>query len=166
MKRTEKDLQRYYQECRQIMNGLGFDAKEIPISLNGRLTSTLGRYFRKQNKIEISKVYFLNAEEHFVKNTILHEICHQVCKEGGHGAEWKKIANYVSLRTPYKIQRLADASEIKGVPRKQKERKYVVRCTKCSNEWKYVKMTDSYKNPSKYKCPYCNVKHTLTSVEL
>ena len=167
MKRTERDLQKYYEECRQIMNNLGFDAKRIPISLNGRLSSTLGRYFRAEKRIEISKDYFLNADEHFVKNTIIHEICHQVCKEGGHGREWKRIANYVSLRTPYKIERLANTEEIGySSNKKQREKKYAVRCTRCSEEWRYVTKTNAYRNPKNYICPHCNERNTLISVDL
>lgn len=169
MKRTEKDLQKYYEECRQLMIGLGYDAKKVPISLNGRLSSTLGRYFHTEKKIEISKDYFLNADEHYVRNTIIHEICHQVCDVVGHGREWKKIANHVSLKTPYKIERLATIGEMEYFnvnSKKQREKKYGVKCTKCNRLWRYATKSKAYKSPSTHTCPYCKVKNTLVSVDL
>lgn len=167
MKRTEKDLQKYYEECRQIMIGLGYNATKVPISLNGRLSRTLGRYFRVEEKIEINKDYFLYAEESAVKNTIIHEICHQVCKESGHGTEWKRIAEHVSYKTPYKITRLASTEKTNYIsPKKNRPKKYIVKCTKCNHEWKYSTKTKAYKNPHAYFCTFCNVKKTLTSLEL
>lgn len=168
MKRTEKDLQKYYEECRQIMIGLGYDAKIVPISLNGRLRSTIGRYFTYEKRIEIAKDYFLNADEHYVKNTILHEICHQVCRVSGHGTEWKRIANHVSMKTPYKIERLASKGEMEffaKTSKKEREKKYGVKCTKCERVWRYATKSKAYRSPSTHSCPYCKVKKTLVSVD-
>lgn len=166
--RNEKELNKMYEECRQIMISIGFNVPIIPITLNGRLSSTLGRYFRKSNRIEINKSHFLYGTEHNVKNTILHEMCHQICPVGGHGTQWKKIAQIVTMKTPYKIQTYANSEEYKTedgenyIKRRKMEKKYGVRCDCCNKEWKYATKSKPFMNPHRYKCPYCK-DFTLSS---
>lgn len=161
MKRTERELPRIYRECMQIMRGVGYDVKEVPITLNGRLTRVLGRYFRVENRIELSKNFFLYASEEAVKNTIIHEICHQVSPTRGHGADWKQIAQRVSSKTPYNITRLASNDKVEGVPKIQKERKYLIKCSHCGQEYRYVKKVKAYTSPQDYSCGKCKKSNTL-----
>lgn len=174
--RKESDLQVMYEEARQLMLSLGYNAEIIPVRLNGRLRRALGKCYRSYNPlmnewvgayIEINKNFFLYSKKDVVMNTLVHEICHQVCTNGrGHGKEWQVIAKDVSSKSTYKITTYAGEDKIeyqKLLPKKKK--KYAVRCKLCNREWQYTTKTIPYKSSSKCKCPYCN-DFSLYSVDL
>ena len=57
--------------------------------------------------IEISR-YTLNNPEKSIRNTLIHELLHTVPDGMRHTGAWKKWAKYVSSKTGYTIQRLAE----------------------------------------------------------
>lgn len=166
--RKEQELLKVYEECRQMMVKLGYDLKPIPVSLNSRLRTTLGRHIRSKrngDSIEINAKYFQVATDSSLRNTILHELCHQADKKSGHGVEWKAIAKRVSDNTPYKISTYATKEETEMLHQNDTPKKYGVKCTSCGHIWKYKSQSKVYKHPDWYSCPYCKTS-TLTSVEL
>ena len=65
------------------------------VSLNARLKTTAGRSFYTQRKIDLSTSLFAEHPDHFVQDTIPHELCHQAAwdlfQENGHGEPWKRV---------------------------------------------------------------------------
>ncbi len=153
--RADRDLQEYYTQAKVIMMHLGYDVPSIPVTINNRLTRVLGRYFRQQNRIEISGAFFRNARADEIMNTLVHEICHQVSPTSGHTGDWKRIADNVSRNTPYKIERLHRAKTEDDYHSPQKARPYVLECTCCGRKHSYTKKTKAYINYTEYRCGDC-----------
>lgn len=164
------DLQRLYNESRQVLVGLGFEVEDVQVTLNSRFTRVLGRYSYGEKKIEIGKKYFLYGNDEDIKNTIIHELLHQISgrmyQDYGHGKHWTMLAEKVSMSTPYKITRLASADKLDGIPNLRRERKYVVKCTHCGNEVRYATKSNAYKNPNEYYCGKCKERKTLIALPL
>lgn len=160
-KRTEADLQKFYMEARRIMSSIGYDTEIIPISLNGRLSRVLGRYFIGQKRIEVNKTYFLNGEAQDIMGTLIHEICHQVASPRGdnkHGFIWHNIAQDVTSKTPYTITRMSKITTFENSP-------YVVYCPKCGLEHRYARKNKVFNNIQLYKCGKCSNSELKTRVE-
>ena len=68
---------------------------DITFSMNGRLTSTAGRAFYKEGRLDFSKVLYANNVDAFLNDTVPHElahvIAHRVYNSTGHDAGWKKV---------------------------------------------------------------------------
>lgn len=155
--RTESDLHEYYTQARSVMAHLGYEVPVIPVSINNRLSSVLGRYFRGDNRIEISGKYFRNASTQDIMSTIVHEICHQVSSTAGHSKEWKVIANNVSQNTPYSITRLHELDR-ETLSALQKDKPYILECVNCGDRCGYTKQTKVYKDYINYRCGCCGGK--------
>lgn len=164
------DLQRLYNESKQVLVGLGYEVEDVPVILNGRFTRVLGRYHYREKKIELNKKYFVHGDDEDIKNTLIHELLHQVSgnmyQDYGHGKHWNMLADKVSQNTPYKITRLASTDKLEGIPNLRKERKYIVRCSCCGSETKYATRANAYKNPSAYYCGVCKERNTLVALPL
>ena len=65
------------------------------IVINPRLKTTAGRSFYTLRKIDLSQSLFCEYPDNFVRDTIPHEVCHQVAWDifghGGHGADWQRV---------------------------------------------------------------------------
>lgn len=168
--RKLSDLQRLYNESKQVLIQLGYEVEDVQVVLNSRFTRVLGRYSYREKKIEIGKKYFIHGNDEDIKNTIIHELLHQISgrvyQDYGHGKHWTRLAENVSARTPYKITRLASSDKFESIPNLRRERKYIVRCTHCGNEVKYATKSNAYKNPSAYYCGKCNERKTLVALPL
>jgi len=89
---------------------------------NTRLTSTMGRYFPKTNKIDFSVVLFSRATEAEQNATVAHEVCHLIVRNrfpgaSAHGWEWKNAM----LRAGYAPKRCHNVKVDKR-PRKPTQR--------------------------------------------
>lgn len=150
--RTEKDLLMMYMECINLMNKYGFKVNPINIKLNNRIKKTLGRYTHSKQLIEINKTYFEQAKEEAIKNTIIHEICHQLTPYHGHDTVWKSLAYKVSNKTGYKITTRATKDKLEGVIFKEEIFKYKAVCECCGLESKYKRASNVIKHPEFYRC--------------
>lgn len=68
---------------------------EPSIEVNNRLTSTAGRCFYTERKIDISSKLFAVDPAHILERTVPHEVAHQVAwdlfKSSGHCSIWKGV---------------------------------------------------------------------------
>lgn len=100
-----------------------------------------GLAYTKQDKITINYSFFKGSitknETHYLINTMIHEMLHIIAyhinKSGGHTGIWKILAEEVSKRTEYKIQRVGvvEKSALKATVDNPK---YVIVCTKCGEK--------------------------------
>ena len=96
--------------------------KPVPkISLNNRFKTTAGMAYYDTNEIKLSTELFAEHTEHFVADTIPHEVAHIVdwivFGEWGHGPTWKRV-----MRECYNLEpaRLHNMTNSKHEARKAK----------------------------------------------
>lgn len=67
---------------------------DITFSMNGRLTSTAGRAYLAEGRVEFSKKLYAENVEAFLNDTVAHEFAHivayRVYGSTGHDVAWKK----------------------------------------------------------------------------
>lgn len=94
--------------------------------------------YEKHNEviITISRYTYLEGEE-FLKNTILHELCHAIkqCRGECHGPNWKLYASKISALYDTDIQRADSADKTKALLKKTF--KWKVSCESCHATWYY-----------------------------
>ena len=116
--KTDPRINKMLAECTALLKELN-----VPISSSVCPTvkligtrRTLGRCCKREGSkshseyeyyIEISR-YTLNNPEKSIRNTLIHELLHTVPDGMRHTGAWKKWAKYVSSKTGYTIQRLAE----------------------------------------------------------
>lgn len=164
--RPIKELNKIYKECRQLLIDNGYKVPLVQsITLASLPKSVFGRCCGRMKlaRIEINMTYYLNADIEDLKNTIIHEICHQISPTYGHSKEWKKIAKDVTEKTGYKIETYAkrEKAVYTGVVYK-----YAVVCSNCGTKSLYQRKSNAVKNPLLYKCGKCGKSHTLVTIEL
>ena len=120
--KTDERINRMFTECIGLMKELGVPISES-ICPDVVLTSGhcyLGRcraggdgkkYMDYDFYIQMSG-FALNNSEKCLRTILIHELIHTVPGGQCHTGEWKKWANYVSSKTEYKIQRLADEDAV------------------------------------------------------
>lgn len=129
--------------------------------------------------------YIFNEPEDSIKNTIYHELCHYIqmkeqieegilwfgnrglykTREGNnsyespHGGRWQDIAKRVSIATGQNIQRTDNYNTHTEVGKAYDASiKYIIKCKRCGNLFKYSKKTDFVKsvltgyNPNGWHC--------------
>ena len=91
--------------------------KDITFTMNGRLTSTAGRAFIAEGRMDFSKVLYSQNEEAFLADTVPHEFAHivayRVYGSTGHDASWRKVMEMLGY-TPtrchsYEVQKRSSA---------------------------------------------------------
>jgi len=132
-------LYQWFDEARQQLVEIGFPYVECEIKLNSRLKVTLGQSYDLAKKIEINKDYFLHGNEENIKDTIMHELTHQLApKESHHDNKWHDIVNYINKYLGMNIQQYATS---KDYDYKVASGKYVIlKCIKCGNVHSPTKM--------------------------
>ena len=69
--------------------------RDVYFSLNRRLTSTAGRAFIAEGRMEFSEILYKQNVEAFLEDTVPHELAHiiayRVYGSHGHDASWKKV---------------------------------------------------------------------------
>lgn len=132
----------------------------------------LGRCSRVKKIIQINYDYFRysidNDKLDTLYNTIIHEMLHAVAeskqKNCGHTGLWRTLAQKVSYKTKYKIQRLAETSEEEYMRHKAK---HIVKCADCGKEYYYSRNCDTVRYV-KSKAPFISCGHcdgTLTLIK-
>lgn len=155
-------LQELYEECVNLLSSVGYETNVSNITLNNRLSSTYGSYCEDDFSIEINEKVFNLASKDQNMTTIIHELSHNIdhMLNGsidsyleGHGENWVKIANNISEKLRFQIQRYTPFTIQIHYDKKYH---HTYKCEDCGAE----KMVMSkYKDESKVRrgrCKYCN----------
>ena len=165
MKWTEAAIR---QECEKTCSSVGIELK-APVSLNGRLTRTLGRVVAVKydsglvaiNGIEFSKKFIENSDDDTIRNVIKHECAHYCVlvttnEAHGHDAVFKAMCK--RLGTNF------DTPSCNGHVDAAKMYKYTVKCENCGAESHYSRMTRVLRNLPICCCSRCK-SNKLTLIQ-
>lgn len=104
----------------------------VPVELNGRMKRSLGRvrwinWYGQDPEVRVMQLstdFFRNANDEEFSNTVLHEIAHVIeinlYGRGGHGQQWREIAEAIGARPEETVKTLSYETH-----------KWAVHCTKC-----------------------------------
>jgi SprT protein len=74
---------------------------DITFSMNGRLTSTAGRAFLQEGRLDFSKSLYAQNVENFLNDTVPHELAHiiayRVYGSTGHDSAWRKVMDMLGF---------------------------------------------------------------------
>lgn len=133
----EQKLQKAYQICNNLSKQYGDDFS-VEITINGRLSTTLGRFMfvgtkgdYRPLKIELSKKFLEYATPEDLYRTAAHEWCHyyltKTTKENhGHNAHFKALAAEVGTNG-------TTTTEVVGFRDMKEEYKYSCYCNECDS---------------------------------
>jgi SprT protein len=115
MEKISEKLNKLIEACNAQFRGFSFN--DVKFSMNGRLTSTAGRAFLEEGRLEFSKVLYIQNVEKFLEDTVPHELAHivafRVFGDKGHGVHWKHIMNFLGYDANrchnYAVQRRSSA---------------------------------------------------------
>jgi SprT protein len=105
----------YYVDLLKTKCGIHLPRPRITFNLRG---TTAGRAYYRENRVAFNPILLDENPEHFVKQTVGHEVAHLAAfvKHGGridpHGREWKHVMWQLSL--PAKRCHSYDVSTITG----------------------------------------------------
>ena len=141
-------LKRLAKESETELKNIGLGdklKKNIAYTINYRAKKRLGQCCDKKD-INISSWLLEIANDHDIKNTIIHEILHTFEDTRGHNAKWQYYAMYVNNKTNYHIERLANVYEIynnvnKIKPISHTHYKWEITCMKCGKTWNWQRLT-------------------------
>lgn len=127
----------------------GKDFSDVRWSMNNRLTSTAGRAFLTERRMDFSTSLFEQNREKFVEDTVGHEFAHIVAYEiygdKGHGIGWKAVMQDMGIES----QRCHTYAT-----QKRTSKKYIYSCG-CQNH-EVSPQRRSWINRGKiYKCVKC-----------
>ena len=148
METLNQKLKRLAKESEKELRDIGLGDKlktDIKYTINYRAKKRLGQCCSK-NSINISSWLLEVAQDHDIKNTIIHEILHSFDDTIGHKEKWQYYARYVNNRTDYNITRLANVNGIyaranKVRPKQKIDYKYEITCEKCGKVFYRQKIT-------------------------
>lgn len=155
------DLSRVQREFTNICNKAGVQVTS-PISLNGRLTRTLGRVCMvrrgetvENEKVEFSKQLLETTTDSTIESVIKHEAAHYIVtarthESHGHDSIFKAVCAEIGTTndTPKThVERTVSAEQVY---------KYTVVCPNCGPISHYHRMSKNLKNISSCYCKKCN----------
>ncbi len=156
------DLQELYKECVELLHSIGYVTDVSKITLNNRLSRTYGIYYEDDRSIEINEKVFNLASRDQNMTTIIHELSHNIDHIlnknigrylDGHGDNWIKIADDITEKLGFKIQRYSPFS-VKIQCNKKYHHTY-----KCGNCGVEKLVMSKFKDENKVrsgKCNYCS----------
>lgn len=154
-------IERVQKEFTDICNKAGVQVTS-PISLNSRLTRTLGRVCMirhgetvENEKVEFSKQLLETATDNTIWNVIAHEASHYIAtvrtgEDHGHDTYFKSICAEIGTTndgTKTHVERTVAEEQIY---------KYSVVCQNCGVIAHYHRMSKNLKNISSCYCKKCN----------
>lgn len=158
-------------DAAKLLSDIGYNHIEInSITVNNRLSSTLGNYNHDTKSIEINKKHYLLSPRKDVMNTIIHEISHNIhhLKYGispehnyndGHTDEWRQIAEDIGSKTEYKISQYGCTTYNLSKVDIQQHYIHYIKCKTCGytlcGESKF-ESPDRIINKAKCICCKCN----------
>lgn len=94
----------------------------------------------------------LKSDEHYIRETLAHEVLHTVEGCFNHSPLWKRYARYTASQLGYNITTTSTAAE-KGIPDESIIKvNYILKCTACGRENKFQRLSKAVKNPENYRC--------------
>lgn len=119
-----------------------YPIKEIKFTRAIKTFGTCTVHFKtKDCTIAISERCFFSGEGK-VKNTILHELCHDIKGTKGHGYLWQRYAKEVGRLYNTNITQYATKEECANSADYVKERyNWEITCTNCGHVYRYVRQT-------------------------
>jgi predicted SprT family Zn-dependent metalloprotease len=157
-------IDRLKEECQNLSNKFN-DNFNVPITINNRLTTTLGRCrSRKINseqfepfELQFSKKFLEKSVDEDIISVIQHEWAHyyvtKITKEAcGHNNRFKEICAAINCQNDQRV--------FKGIaPNSEKKFKYEVHCKNCKKVVAhYNRMCPTLRNIEYYQCSYCEGK--------
>ena len=122
---------------------------EPEVIISGRATSKLGSCQKKLFGFEITlSKRVAEAGEYAVSTVLAHEVLHTCRGCQNHGALWKRYAMMMNRAYGYRTKTTVKSEEL-GVAT---EARYIVRCTKCGQEFTRQRMCSIVKYPGRYRC--------------
>lgn len=157
----------YQKIVNNILADNGFE-QEVPVSVNERLSSTLGRACFTRNRstglwrvvrIELSKSLLRTAKEEDVINIIKHECAHVIIQHGatqdyGHSKKFKEVC--ARLNCPF--DEPACAPQIANYD----NFKYVLECKSCGHKDGFARKREFFDMIKFCICPSCGVLGSLS----
>lgn len=153
------------EKCEELSKKMG-DYFDCPISINGRLTRTLGKlcFLKKDgqcfyNELQFSKQLLETATDESIISVIEHEWCHyyvmkQTLEDHGHDSYFKAICKKIGCSNDgvsTKVNRILSEDQVY---------KYSVYCNTCKSfVCGYSRMNKTLKNLSDCTCKKCNTKN-------
>lgn len=155
------DLARIQEEFHKVCEDAGTPCT-VPIKLNGRLSSTLGRVdslntggYVSPLEVMFSKLLISNADDEDIRQVILHEAAHYIVimrthEHHGHDEYFKNVCNEIGC--------VNDGATYMTDCLKSNEKtlKYAIYCPNCGFVGGRSRRTGAINNLSKYKCKICN----------
>ena len=162
------DLERITKEFTEIVEKAGCEMN-VPVSLNNRLTRTLGRVISERNKytnvtknvkVEFSTNLVQTSSDKSIRSVIEHEACHYIATyrsklPHGHDDYFRAICDEIGCtnnKTTTSVDRLVADEAIY---------KYTIYCPKCGVIGGYNRMTKTLQNLDLCGCKKCG-SHKLT----
>ena len=154
-------LEMIQSELNRLSESVG-DTFNIPVSINARLTRTLGRVMQHtcgghctSDRMEFSKQFLETSTEESIKSVIAHEWAHYYAtkitgESHGHDAYFKKVCAMVGC-TNDKPQ-----TKVERTVSEEKLSKYVVYCSDCGEAIGYFsRMCATLQNIDQCSCKRC-----------
>ena len=154
------NLDQLVKEVKQDMKKWNVPYTNIPITLNSRLSKSLGRCKFKNGQayeIDIQKQYFLTGNREDVKNTICHELIHSAkeCATCKHKGMWAHYANIMN-KHGYNIQIFSNP-EYEHKKTMTDLFYFEVYCPKCKKSTIRKRASKMVEHPELWMCANCHV---------
>ena len=155
-------VERIVEVCKRECQKLNVEF-DIPVKINGRLTSTFGRvcyYPRSANGVvrpkvlEISKELIETATDESIEAVIAHECAHYLLtvKSGerhGHDKYFKQVCAAIGCKND------KATTDVDRIVAKTKIYKYSLNCPNCGNIGNYHRRVQAVQHPELYYCKKC-----------
>lgn len=157
----------YQKIVNDILSNNGFDF-EVPVSINGRLSTTLGRARFSVNPntgryravdIELSKNLLLTAKDEDIINIIKHECAHIIIQHGatqnyGHNNKFKEVCARLncSFDEPACAPQIANYDNFK----------YVMECKNCGHKEGFARKRKFFDVINLCVCSSCRATRSLS----
>ena len=101
---ANQSARQFWDYAKEAYYEKNIDIGEMPlVIMNPRLTSTAGRAFNCNTKIDLSCYLMLKDFNHFHLDTIPHELCHIIaCRNfnsKGHDKAWYSVIDFLKVNT-------------------------------------------------------------------
>jgi SprT protein len=155
-------IEQTYLRAEQYYNKK-FVRPSIDLNLKG---TTAGYANYLENKLQFNRGLYTNNKEHFLKQTVPHEVAHLISvaiygytKGRGHGAAWKSVMLNCFGLAPTRCHRY-DVTEVRV---RQVARNYVYRCACRAHHLTTIKHNRILKGAA-YRC--CSCKQTIQLIHI
>lgn len=151
-----------FKACIQV--GLGLVNKIWPITQNiyfkpctGHSRNGWCKFPRESQKdTYVIGINTMLIHDNDIVTTVVHEVLHSFAdsKRDGHKGHWRERVEIMKQTYP----QLSGLARCNSYDRDEKQWKYLVKCTKCGQEWKYVKEPSWIDRIRYYRCGKCHTK--------